>query len=276
METVRRDTCAMTRELFSHVLNLILIEDDVPGAIEYTKNTISNLLQGKTDLSRLVITKGLTKDEETYMQKQAHGAVALKMHKRDPNTAPVTGDRVAYVVTQGPAKAKLFEKTEDPLWVLEHNIPIDTHYYLSNQLQKPLTRIFRSFVDNPAILWTGDHTLSISKPTPTTGGIMSFTKKTKQCIGCRVTLPLSELNQTTCLACRPRERDFCIEQIQKTRVLEQRFARLWTQCQVCQGSLLQPVICTNRDCPIFYMRKRVQKDLEEATAKINGFDALEW
>ena len=31
---------------------------------------------------------------------------------------------------------------QDPIYVLEHNVPIDTKYYLENQLQNPLMRIF--------------------------------------------------------------------------------------------------------------------------------------
>lgn len=31
---------------------------------------------------------------------------------------------------------------QDPIYVLENNIPIDTQYYLEQQLSKPLLRIF--------------------------------------------------------------------------------------------------------------------------------------
>jgi len=48
--------------------------------------------------------------------------------------------------------------------------------------------------------------------------------------------------------------------------------RLWTQCQRCQGSLHQDVLCTSRDCPIFYRRKKVQKDLLEAETTLKRFD----
>ena len=34
------------------------------------------------------------------------------------------------------------ERAEHPLYVLEHNIPIDTTYYLENQVLGPLTKIF--------------------------------------------------------------------------------------------------------------------------------------
>jgi hypothetical protein len=35
-----------------------------------------------------------------------------------------------------------FFPLQDPIYVLENNIPIDTVYYLENQLSKPLLRIF--------------------------------------------------------------------------------------------------------------------------------------
>lgn len=38
--------------------------------------------------------------------------------------------------------SKLLSIWKDPIYVLEHNIPIDTSYYLENQLAKPLLRIF--------------------------------------------------------------------------------------------------------------------------------------
>ena len=57
---------------------------------------------------------------------------------------------------------------------------------------------------------------------------------------------------------------------------EEKFARLWTQCQRCQGSLHEDVICTNQDCPIFYMRKKVQKDLQEQDKIISRFGDLTW
>ena len=45
--------------------------------------------------------------------------------------------------------------------------------------------------------------------------------------------------------------------------MQETFSRLWTQCQRCQGDLHKDVLCTSRDCPIFYKRKKVQKDLKD-------------
>jgi len=46
--------------------------------------------------------------------------------------------------------AAAYEKSEDPLYVLEHNVPIDTQYYLNNQLAKPLMRIFEPILGEKA------------------------------------------------------------------------------------------------------------------------------
>ncbi|GAB1738770.1 hypothetical protein NU219Hw_g3562t1 [Hortaea werneckii] len=52
-------------------------------------------------------------------------------------TAPAPGDRVAYVIVKGAPGPKGYEKTEDPIFVLGIDLPIDTMYYLNNQLTKP-------------------------------------------------------------------------------------------------------------------------------------------
>jgi len=94
------------------------------------------------DISQLVITKELTKTEKEYAGKQAHVELANKMKKRDAGTAPKLGDRVPYVIVAAAKGTPAFQKAEDPIYVLENNIPIDANYYLENQLSKPLVRIF--------------------------------------------------------------------------------------------------------------------------------------
>jgi DNA polymerase delta subunit 1 len=79
-----------------------------------------------------------------------------------------------------------YEKSEDPIYVLENNIPIDPQYYLENQLSKPLLRIFDPILKNASReLLHGSHTRSVSISTPSNSGIMKFAKKRASCIGCR-------------------------------------------------------------------------------------------
>lgn len=64
------------------------------------------------------------------------------MAKRDPGSAPKLGDRVPYVIIAANKGTAAYLKSEDPIYVLDNNIPIDTQYYLDHQISKPLMRIF--------------------------------------------------------------------------------------------------------------------------------------
>ncbi|KAJ5083557.1 DNA polymerase delta catalytic subunit [Penicillium angulare] len=273
IETVRRDNCLLVQNVIETVLNKILIERNIDAAQEYVRATISDLLQNKVDLSKLVITKAYAQKE--YAAKQAHVELAKRMAKRDAGSAPALGDRVAYVMIRGAANSKNYERAEDPLFVLEHNVPIDTKYYLENQLTNPLQRIFEPILGEKKAnqLLNGDHTRSISVAAPSVGGLMKFTKRTQTCMGCKK--PLSSKDNdagAVCSDCRPRLGELYGKSLERASDLEIRFGRLWTQCQRCQGSLHCEVICSSRDCPIFYMRMKAKKDAEDSHKELARFD----
>uniref|UniRef100_A0A0W0F7R7 DNA polymerase n=1 Tax=Moniliophthora roreri TaxID=221103 RepID=A0A0W0F7R7_MONRR len=278
IETVRRDNCRLVSTVIETCLHKMLIDRDVRAAEDYVKQTISDLLQNKIDMSQLVITKALAKAD--YAAKQAHVELAERMKQRDAGSAPALGDRVAYVIVKGIKGAAAYEKSEDPLFVLENNIPVDTRYYLDNQLSKPLMRIFEPILgEKSSALLSGDHTRTIQIATPTVGGLMKFAVKTITCLGCKTPLRANNsLNKegAVCNNCRPRLPELYQRQVSQASELQVRFSRLWTQCQRCQGSLHQDVLCTSKDCPIFYMRKKAQKDVEDANAVLERFDTDIW
>ncbi|KAF8315418.1 hypothetical protein DL93DRAFT_2196769 [Clavulina sp. PMI_390] len=279
IETVRRDNCRLVQTVIETCLHKMLIERDVAGAEEYVKQTISDLLQNKVDMSQLVITKALAKTD--YAGKQAHVELAERMKTRDAGSAPTLGDRVAYVIIKGIKGAAAYEKSEDPLYVLENNIPIDTKYYLENQLSKPLLRIFEPIMgdSNANSLLSGDHTRTIQIATPTVGGLMKFAVKTVTCLGCKTPLKANNSvgpNAAVCNNCRPRLGEIYQKHLGQASSTQIAFSRLWTQCQRCQGSLHQDVLCTSKDCPIFYMRKKAQKDAADTTKVMERFNDEVW
>ncbi|KAG5031781.1 hypothetical protein JHK85_015763 [Glycine max] len=267
IETVRRDNCLLVKNLVNDCLHKILIDRDIPGAVQYVKNAISDLLMNRMDLSLLVITK--TGDD--YEVKAAHVELAERMRKRDAATAPNVGDRVPYVIIKAAKGAKAYERSEDPIYVLENNIPIDPHYYLENQISKPILRIFEPILKNASKeLLHGSHTRSISISTPSNSGILRFAKKQLTCIGCKALL--GKGYHTLCSHCKGREAELYCKTVSQVSELEMLFGRLWTQCQECQGSLHQDVLCTSRDCPIFYRRKKAQKDMGEAKLQLDRWN----
>lgn len=85
-----------------------------------------------------------------YVYSKITEAITIPLSTVFKGSAPALGDRVAYVIIKGIKGAAAYEKSEDPLYVLENNIPIDTKYYLENQLSKPLLRIFEPILGEKA------------------------------------------------------------------------------------------------------------------------------
>uniref|UniRef100_A0A671S992 DNA polymerase n=1 Tax=Sinocyclocheilus anshuiensis TaxID=1608454 RepID=A0A671S992_9TELE len=271
IETVRRDNCPLVANLINTCLQNILIDRDPDGAVAHAKEVISDLLCNRIDISQLVITKELTRTAQEYAGKQAHVELAERMRKRDAGSAPNLGDRVPYVIIKAAKGVAAYMKSEDPIYVLENNIPIDTQYYLEQQLSKPLLRIFEPILGESkaeSVLLKGDHTRCKTVLTSRVGGLMAFAQKRSTCIGCRAVL---KTDVAVCDFCKKRESELYQKEIAHLSTLEEKFSRLWTQCQRCQGSLHEDVLCTSRDCPIFYMRKKVQKDLDDQEKLVSRF-----
>ncbi|NP_001296480.1 DNA polymerase delta catalytic subunit [Bombyx mori] len=275
IETVRRDNCPLVSNVMSTCLQKLLIDRDPDGAINYAKQIIADLLCNRIDISQLVITKELTKND--YAAKQAHVELAKKMKKRDEGTAPKLGDRVPYVLCCATKNTPAYMKAEDPIYVLENSVPIDFNYYLENQLSKPLLRIFEPILGEKAesLLLKGEHTRTKAMVTSKVGALAAFTKKKEKCLGCKTVMP-SETKKALCDHCMKKEGQLYITEVFKLRQLQQNFSRLWTECQRCQGSLHEEVLCTNRDCTIFYMRKKMGMELDTQENTILRFGQPIW
>ncbi|XP_060111444.1 DNA polymerase delta catalytic subunit [Heteronotia binoei] len=276
IETVRRDNCPLVANLINTCLQKLLIDRDPTGAVDHAKEVISDLLCNRVDISQLVITKELTRTADEYAGRQAHVELAERMRRRDPGSAPNLGDRVPYVIISAAKGVAAYMKSEDPIYVLENNLPIDTQYYLEQQLAKPLLRIFDPILGESKaqnVLLKGDHTRCKTVLTAKVGGLMAFATKRSTCIGCRAVL---NHHGAVCKFCLGRQSELYQKEVAHLSSLEEKFSRLWTQCQRCQGSLHEDVLCTSRDCPIFYMRKKVQKDLDDQEALISRFGPPTW
>lgn len=275
IETVRRDNSPLVSNMMSTCLQKLLIDRDPDGAVNYAKQIISDLLCNRIDISQLVITKELTKND--YAAKQAHVELAAKMKKRDAGTAPKLGDRVPYVICCAAKNTPAYMKAEDPIYVLENSVPIDFNYYLENQLSKPLLRIFEPILGDKAesLLLKGEHTRTKAMVTSKVGALAAFTKKKEKCIGCKTVMP-NDTKKALCNHCLDKEGQLYISEVFKLRNLQEKFSKLWTECQRCQGSLHEEVLCTNRDCTIFYMRKKVGMELDSQEKSVLRFGEPIW
>merc|ERR1719261_1077692 len=105
-------------------------------------------------------------------------------------------------------------------------------------------RIFEPIMpDAESILFAGDHTRRVSNLSSGSSAMSKFIKKSVRCMGCKAVI------KSGCL-CK--------------------------QCQRCQGSLHQEVICSNRDCDIFYRRTKVRRDVDIALEALSKLQIQDW
>ena len=142
IETVRRDWCELVTETMMSVLITILKEQDTTKASKYVRGIINDLMKGNISPDRLVVVKGITKSLASYDGVQPHVELAKKIMKRDPTRQNMVGERLGYVIIKG--NELLSKRAEDPQYVKDNKLEIDSNHYLENQLLPPLERIFEA------------------------------------------------------------------------------------------------------------------------------------
>ncbi|ORY93093.1 delta DNA polymerase, partial [Syncephalastrum racemosum] len=263
-EDFRQDFCKLRHITIRKCIEKILVDRDVEGAKTYVMQTISDLLNNRTDASWLILSKALIKNDQK--SRSEYNKLLSHMRARNPRAISNFGDRISYIMVQ---TSRSDPYAEEPLFVAENDIPVNTSYYIERQLRKPLGQLFESIGSNISKLFDGDHTRSVAVTTRPIGPLGKFTVKKSRCIGCRANLDSKdgEDDPALCQHCRPNAVDIILKESEKLNDAEIRFSRLWTQCQQCQSTIHQQVECGNIDCDIFYMRFQARKDLEDASAR---------
>lgn len=162
LQVVRRDNTLHVREVCKELLDVVLTSSDPGPPKDLAKERALELLTGDVPNDKLILSQSLS---DTYKVKgesvsvtspesininQCHVQVVVKMRERKPGSEPQSGDRVPYLLTKTDnPKAKAFEKSEDPKWVEENNIPIDYLYYFENKFLNPVCDLLDPLFENP-------------------------------------------------------------------------------------------------------------------------------
>jgi hypothetical protein len=93
---VRRDYAPVVKDIYNDVTDYILRERDNEKAKRFYQDYIKNLLDGKIEMSKLLLSKTLKAD---YSNPTAipHKALADRMGERDPGNKPQSNERVKFL-----------------------------------------------------------------------------------------------------------------------------------------------------------------------------------
>jgi DNA polymerase elongation subunit (family B) len=143
----RRDNAPIVKTVYGGVIDIIMHQQDVDKSIEFLKDCIQKLIDGKYPLEDLVITKSLRADYKDPTR-IAHRALADRMSERDPGNKPQVNDRIPYVYVQVQSKSKKKEKLlqgdriEHPDHIRKMDLKPDYEFYITNQIMKPVSQIY--------------------------------------------------------------------------------------------------------------------------------------
>lgn len=137
LETVRRDWCALAKNVQRKVLEIVLGENNVEKAVEYVRNVIEKLRKKEIRLKDLIIYEQLTKPLNEYKQISPHVIAAKKLQARGRSIGP--GMIVMYVITK--KGSSISEKAEPLEFASIEDIDVD--YYINNQIIPAALRILQ-------------------------------------------------------------------------------------------------------------------------------------
>ena len=190
LQLVRRDNTPHMREVCKELLDVVLTSGDPGPPKELARERANELLSGGISHDKLILSQSLSdsykvggksvsiSSPESIHINQAHVQVVNKMRQRKPGSEPQSGDRVPYLLTKTDnSKAKAFEKSEDPKYVEEHNIPVDYHYYFVNKFLNPVCDLLDPLFENTKQEIFGEIIEQYKPPKKVTGPALSGMKK---------------------------------------------------------------------------------------------------
>jgi DNA polymerase elongation subunit (family B) len=138
----RRDNAACVKDCYGKVVDLLMKGESADIAGNFVKSYISDMVNQKVGLDKLIITKSLNgfyKNPDSI----AHKVLADRIAKRDPGNKPSVGSRVPFIYIQTKKEVKLQgDRVESPGYIIKNKLKPDYSFYITNQIMKPVTQIF--------------------------------------------------------------------------------------------------------------------------------------
>ncbi|XAR52606.1 DNA-directed DNA polymerase [Bertholletia excelsa] len=274
IETVRRDTCGAVAKIMEQSLRLFFEHKDIYKVREYLQRQWTRILSGRVSLQDFVFAKEVrlgTYSTRASSSLPPAAIVATKAMKADPRAEPRYAERVPYVVVHGEPGSRLVDMVVDPLELLA----IDSHfrlndvYYIRKQIIPALQRVF-GLVGADLNQWYTEMprpgrefiTKRLSHASNSHRTRIDYYYLSKHCVLCG---DLVQASSHLCGKCSKNEAAVAIAIIGRTSKLEKEIQHLAAICRHCGGGDWageRSVKCTSLACPIFYERRKVQKELQ--------------
>jgi DNA polymerase elongation subunit (family B) len=145
----RRDNAQIVKKVYGGVIDIMLNKQNMKASVDFLREQLRDLVDGKYPLEDLIITKTL-RAEYKDPTKIAHKVLAERMGERDPGNKPMVNERIPFVYIKPPpgVEVKLQgDRIEHPDYIREQNLTPDYRFYITNQLLKPICQLYALCVE---------------------------------------------------------------------------------------------------------------------------------
>uniref|UniRef100_A0A1I8QAE6 DNA polymerase zeta catalytic subunit n=1 Tax=Stomoxys calcitrans TaxID=35570 RepID=A0A1I8QAE6_STOCA len=274
IETVRRDGCPMVAKMLEKVLRILFETADVSQVKQYVCRQFTKLLSGRANLQDLIFAKEF-RGLNGYKPSACVPALELtrKWIQTDPRRIPRRGERVPFIITNGPPGVPLIRLIRHPHEVLaDEGLKINGIYYITKAIIPPLNRCLlligadvnewftnlpRKILMTPALSMANEviSTCTSSKSKKST--ISQFFSTTNCIVDCGRQTKLGICETCTGNATR----SMVILQTKMSKI-ERGYLTTQHICQACCGRV-GDLNCSSLDCPVLYVLEGKRRDLQQ-------------
>ncbi|KAH8316357.1 hypothetical protein KR067_005684 [Drosophila pandora] len=270
IETVRRDGCPAVAKMLEKVLRLLFETQDVSQIKQYVCRQFTKLLSGRANLQDLIFAKEF-RGLNGYKPTACVPALALtrKWMQKDPRKVPRRGERVPFIIVNGPPGMQLIRLVRSPHDILANEgHKINAIYYITKAIIPPLNRCLLLIGADVHDWFASLPRKLLMTPTVGTANEVAGGKGTKSTIS-------QYFSTTNCVVeCgRQTKAGICPECLKNASrcvvVLADKMARLERSyqltrqiCQSCCGRLGE-LQCNSLDCPVTYVSEGKRRDLQQ-------------
>jgi len=142
LQLVRRDSPKLVKRISHGMLEILLYQRSFEKALEYVQGEILRMLRGEVPFEEYVMSKSL---RSNYKNTNLPHLIVSQKRQRRGGTPFRSGERVPFVFCQTATDMDLgiSQRAEDAEYAKDHDIPIDTLYYIKNQVLSPLVTLLQ-------------------------------------------------------------------------------------------------------------------------------------
>lgn len=264
IETVRRDGCPAVAKMLEKTIRILFETKDVSLVKKYICRQFSKILSGRINIQDLIFAKefrGVT----GYKPGACVPSLELtrRWQKTDKRAVPRCGERVPFIIANGPPGLPLIRLVRSPHEMLsDDGLKINSMYYINKVIVPPINRCLL-LIGVDANEWIPElprkQILLANNPNLVTNTTKKSTISQYFSTDACLTDCGTQTNKGVCNQCGTETQKTCAILCSKIAKLDRNLNKINIICQSCCGRLNE-TICCSVDCPVLYKKNRFQRE----------------